>query len=202
MRYDFRPSFASRFACRSPAATGLMPSFARTPAGIGSHAPGRCWPVVLSGIPFPETFGSPKSPGNPCACDLRRRLPPTPCSSTPVESFRLTFSPVRCGPRTLKRQGLPMRSISGLYHTARCSLCTLRAVVTFDYATLASGGWLAFAGSAFAEWVSTDQFHLSFPINSSFPELRLARSRRDPSTFLPLCDRDGTPVFRNVILYS
>ena len=47
-----------------------------------------------------------------------------------------------------------MRSISGLYHTARCSLCMLRAVVTFDYATLASGWWLAFAGPAFAEWVS------------------------------------------------
>ena len=53
-------------------------------------------------------------------------------------------------------------SISWLDHAARCSLSTLRAVVTFDYARLAYGWWLASTVPAFAGWVSSEWFLLSF----------------------------------------
>ena len=44
-----------------------------------------------------------------------------------------------------------------------------------------------FTGPAFAEWVPTEWFHLPLPINSSLPELRLARSSPDPYRPLVCC---------------
>ena len=67
---------------------------------------------------------------------------------------------------------------SWLNHAARCSLSTLRAVVTFDCARLTYGWWLAFTVPAFTEWVSSDGFTYRLPsIRSPFHGLRLAQSR-------------------------
>lgn len=96
------------------------------------------------------------------------RLTPTPCSPTPVERSRLTISACSCCPRSSNVKGLNNASISELYHTARCSLSTLRAVVTFDYAKLACGWWLTFTALAFTRWVPTDGFDHRLPLDN-FP---------------------------------
>jgi hypothetical protein len=72
----------------------------------------------------------------------------------------------RCCPQLSNIADLDNASISGLNHAARCWLSTLRAVVTFDYARLAYGWWLAFAVPAFAGWVSSEWFHLSFTFDT------------------------------------
>ena len=175
----------SRFARRFTFATRLAACFALPHATAGARQPGLLQPGDPSGaVPGSSRISQvPRKPLCPSRVP-RDRLTPTPCSSTPAEPRGLAIAPVRCRPRTLKRQGLRRcLSFSRLNHTARCSLCTLHASVAADDATLASGGWLALTGPAFAGWVSSEWFHLPSPINSSLPELRLARLRRDPYAF-------------------
>ena len=51
------------------------------------------------------------------------------------------LAPRRPGCAGLHAPDFDDASISGLNHAAECSLFTLRAVVTFDYARLAYGWW-------------------------------------------------------------
>lgn len=71
-----------------------------------------------------------------------------PCSQTPVEPPRLALTASRCCPpfprwSRLRRHGTFRDSIAWLDD----SLCTLRADITADYATLVSGGWLTLSVS-------------------------------------------------------
>ena len=73
--------------------------------------------------------------------------------------------------------------ISGLHHAARCTLSTLRAVVTFDYARLASGWWLAFAVPDLCrDGFLQNGFSYRLPsIPSSFHGFSLALFKPDPA---------------------
>ena len=108
-------------------------------------------------------LGSPRFLGNP--------IVNLPCSWTPAESYasRLFFDATMLPPsfrrRRLRRRRSFRGSITRLFH----SLPTLRATISDDYARLASGWWLAFAGWDCLPWGSFERFLA--PIPSPFPRL-------------------------------
>ena len=130
---------------RSAASNGRLASAGSCSAGVN---PSGIRSGRLSDLPSSHETLAPAPP-------LRDRLTPMPCSQTPAEPPALILSRARHRPQTLERQGLRQcgqfrGSIARL--GARCATVsrvgrgngasrgTLRASVTADDATLASGG--------------------------------------------------------------
>ncbi len=125
--------------------------------------------------PLPENCRVSQVPMKPLRQTVSTaRLAPAPRSTTPVEPARLTNAASRCCPQFSNIADSDNASISWLNYAARCSLSTLRAVVTFDYARLAYGWWLAFTVPVFAGWVSSEWFHLSFTFRYDPPFMDFA----------------------------
>jgi hypothetical protein len=100
--------------------------------------PGYIPPSSSTGYIAWKPSALPSSQGLPCAFALL---------SDPAQPVRLAIAAFRCYPRCSDYEGHGTQSffrgsITRLLH----SLSTLRAVITADYARLASGWWLAFAG--------------------------------------------------------
>ena len=129
----------------------------------GSPPPARLG-VINRLHPFPVfgpqgTCGSPKFPENP--------IVPVPCSRTPAKPWRLAFAAPRCCPPSTERGGpRPPWSFRSPITRPRHWLFTLRAVITDDYAKLASGGRPIFPGwdsslpTEFRREVSASRFPL------------------------------------------